>query len=833
MPRNSQGLYTLPAGNPVVPNTLIEANWANPTMDDIAAALTGSLPRDGSAPMTGPLTLASGAPTQPRHAVSKGYMEQFLAYATGMPVGAVFTVAGSVVPPGTFECNGQAINRTTYASLFATIGTTYGTGDGSTTFNVPDLRDYFIRGKGDARAVGSKQAASLASHTHPTSDPGHVHSASQAAHSHTITTGGHNHAISDPGHVHGAGFNVTGSLGVSGATPGSPWIADTNASQTGISIVAVGDLGGSTNTQQPTVSVVDATTGLTIGAAGGAETVPQNFAMIYVIKAVDDVSTISGITGIDTSDAEMISVNNGNPIVPELVIHSNVAFGTVKLDAGGKVPLTQMPTSSVQQLGFFDASGGQNPSEAYPTQTFSSGDTYAISVGGDITVYDPTTLVSSLTTVDAGGILQYVTGSLTNPTGWYYVAQTSSTIASQVGFTPAGGVSATNVQAAIVEVDSEKVSKTGDTMTGKLLVEKPRTDMDFRSAQLEAATPVGSAVDFASIGLRAEDTGSAFQVGYDATNQLLGFWTWDGGTYMGGMNNNSQFMQTGTQLNAPNALTRKDYVDARDATTVSKDSSTGAANMPAGSQIQRPATPAQGMLRFNQDLLGFEGFNGTMWAALGAASASQVAFTPVGSIAATNVQAAVAEVDNEKVSKSGDTMTGDLIISIAGEGGQIVLAEPTSSKSGYIDMYVATNQMRIFHNMAGTGIKEWLFEDDGTLTVSVPQSSKVNGLTRKDYVDGDRALATNGYQKLPGGLIIQWGYNNTASSDLAVTYPVAFPTATLSVQTTMVTSATTTQLFSTVVDAISASSFSVRKRFQSGATTSGATEPFNWIAIGY
>ena len=62
MPRNSQGLYTLPAGNPVVPNTLIEANWANPTMDDIAAALTGSLPRDGSAPMTGPLTLSSGLP---------------------------------------------------------------------------------------------------------------------------------------------------------------------------------------------------------------------------------------------------------------------------------------------------------------------------------------------------------------------------------------------------------------------------------------------------------------------------------------------------------------------------------------------------------------------------------------------------------------------------------------------------------------------------------------------------------------------------------------------------------------------------------------------------
>ena len=52
MPRDSQGLYSLPAGNPVVPGTLIESQWANPTMSDIGQALTDSLPRDGSAPMT-------------------------------------------------------------------------------------------------------------------------------------------------------------------------------------------------------------------------------------------------------------------------------------------------------------------------------------------------------------------------------------------------------------------------------------------------------------------------------------------------------------------------------------------------------------------------------------------------------------------------------------------------------------------------------------------------------------------------------------------------------------------------------------------------------------
>jgi hypothetical protein len=61
MPRNEQGVYFLPAGNPVVTGTTIRSDWANPTMDDIANALTGSLPRSGSAPMTGPLILAGDA----------------------------------------------------------------------------------------------------------------------------------------------------------------------------------------------------------------------------------------------------------------------------------------------------------------------------------------------------------------------------------------------------------------------------------------------------------------------------------------------------------------------------------------------------------------------------------------------------------------------------------------------------------------------------------------------------------------------------------------------------------------------------------------------------
>jgi microcystin-dependent protein len=75
-------------------------------------------------------------------------------------------------PTGWLKANGQIVSRTTYAALFAAIGTTYGVGDGSTTFAVPDLRGEFLRGLDDGRGVdsgrviGSAQGDLLKSHTH-------------------------------------------------------------------------------------------------------------------------------------------------------------------------------------------------------------------------------------------------------------------------------------------------------------------------------------------------------------------------------------------------------------------------------------------------------------------------------------------------------------------------------------------------------------------------------------------------------------------------------------------------------------------------------------------
>lgn len=82
---------------------------------------------------------------------------------TGVPVGSVFWLATQTAPEGYLICDGSAVSRTEYADLFAAIGTTFGTGDGSTTFALPNLQAAFIRGAGSqdgySATFGQKQEA--------------------------------------------------------------------------------------------------------------------------------------------------------------------------------------------------------------------------------------------------------------------------------------------------------------------------------------------------------------------------------------------------------------------------------------------------------------------------------------------------------------------------------------------------------------------------------------------------------------------------------------------------------------------------------------------------
>ena len=83
------------------------------------------------------------------------------------PVGSILLFAGSSAPAGWLLCQGQAISRTTYATLFAVIGTTFGAGDGSTTFNLPDFRESSPVGAGQYSAVtGTTHGAISASNSY-------------------------------------------------------------------------------------------------------------------------------------------------------------------------------------------------------------------------------------------------------------------------------------------------------------------------------------------------------------------------------------------------------------------------------------------------------------------------------------------------------------------------------------------------------------------------------------------------------------------------------------------------------------------------------------------
>lgn len=116
----------------------------------------------------------------------------------GVPVGTLIHHAGHTAPAGCLRVNGAAVSRTTYADLFAVIGTTYGAGNGSTTFNLPEGRGVFLRGLDDGRGIdpgrvlGSAQASQNLNHQHAGSTYGagdHMHSGS------TNVDGGHSHQM--------------------------------------------------------------------------------------------------------------------------------------------------------------------------------------------------------------------------------------------------------------------------------------------------------------------------------------------------------------------------------------------------------------------------------------------------------------------------------------------------------------------------------------------------------------------------------------------------------------------------------------------------------------
>ncbi|MGH8423974.1 MAG: tail fiber protein [Pseudomonas fluorescens] len=133
--------------------------------------------------------------------------------------GQVIAFAGKIVPEGMLHCNGATVSRTTYADLFAAVGTTYGAGDGKTTFNLPLCKEgTTITHTNDPANVGIHAPGVVISHAHTAS------ASDVGDHTHYIgvfNAGSHTHAASSGAagdHTHGAWTDAQGSHAHTGGT---------------------------------------------------------------------------------------------------------------------------------------------------------------------------------------------------------------------------------------------------------------------------------------------------------------------------------------------------------------------------------------------------------------------------------------------------------------------------------------------------------------------------------------------------------------------------------------------------------------------------------------
>ena len=192
-----------------------------------------------------------------------------------LPIGHLLASASTNVPPNYLPCDGAAYSRTAYAGLFAQIGTLWGAGDGSTTFNVPDFRRRVMIGSGGIQvspqapgtAVGSYggeethvlTSGEMPNHTHQINDPTHVHSLTDLGHYHVVVPGGWCQAGQDNGGASTAsGPNQYGTYnsqngGMSRTTSSQTGIS-MGAAQTGITMQPAGN-SASHNNVQPSATV--------------------------------------------------------------------------------------------------------------------------------------------------------------------------------------------------------------------------------------------------------------------------------------------------------------------------------------------------------------------------------------------------------------------------------------------------------------------------------------------------------------------------------------------------------------------------------------------------
>ena len=244
--------------------------WTTPRSLTFTGGATGTGNLDGSGNVSIALTVPPSAHT---HTIAQvtGLNAELIAAAPPGLIGAFATLA---VPAGWLKCNGAAISRTAYAQLFAVLGTHYGAGNGSTTFNLPDARGEFIRGLDEGRGInpnrvlGSIELSQNLSHTHAATV------AAAGTHTHPVTgtatsAGEHTHTAprAQNNNVGGGSPNFTTANLLNGTTAATNSAGEHTHPVTGTAASSGAHV-------HPT----------TIAAEGGTEARPRSIAFAVCIK---------------------------------------------------------------------------------------------------------------------------------------------------------------------------------------------------------------------------------------------------------------------------------------------------------------------------------------------------------------------------------------------------------------------------------------------------------------------------------------------------------------------------------------------------------------------
>lgn len=142
----------------LTPQTLTAAQQAQALANIAALGLSGGTIK-GALAVQGTMTVQP--PTANANPATKQYVDEKVSASTGVPAGAIMFFGVKSIPDGWLLCNGANVSRTTYANLFAAIGTNFGSGNGSTTFTLPDLSGRFIEGTTSTGSVGNTYSAGL------------------------------------------------------------------------------------------------------------------------------------------------------------------------------------------------------------------------------------------------------------------------------------------------------------------------------------------------------------------------------------------------------------------------------------------------------------------------------------------------------------------------------------------------------------------------------------------------------------------------------------------------------------------------------------------------